>query len=89
MSKLGKALAQGTAVELAKIPEDQALYLFYYGQMGKVGYTNLRLSMLPHGVIFPTYNELSDYKFRNIVPSQLVYNIFTNLIPNLTFAGRI
>ena len=54
------------------MPEDQALYVRYYGKMGKVGYNNMRLAMLPYGVDLPTYNQTSDHKFRNIVPTRLV-----------------
>ena len=75
LAKLGAALAEGTVTSMTKMPVDQALYLRYYGKMGKVGYTNMRLAMLPFGVELPTYNETTDYKYKNIVPTQLVCDI--------------
>ena len=72
LAKLGAALAEGTVTSLTKMSVDQALYLRHYGKMGKVGYTNLRLAMLPFGIEMPTYNHTSDHKFGKIVPLQLV-----------------
>ena len=77
-------IADGTVASGVKITEDQALYLQYYGKMGKTGYTNLRLAMLPHGVVFPTYNEISVYKYKYIVPKELVWHIFSFLITILS-----
>ena len=55
-------IAEGTATTDVRIPKDQALYLQYYGVMGKGGYTTWRLTLLPLGVVLPTYNELVDHK---------------------------
>ena len=62
----------GAATSNSEIPLDQALYLMSYGKLSKVGYTTLRLALLPHGVTFPTYDAVSAHKFSNVVPSKLV-----------------
>ena len=69
---MGGGLAAGTVSALTRIPIDQALYLRYYGKMGKEGYQAVRLAMLPYGVALPPYSDTTSYKYRNIVPSQLV-----------------
>ena len=52
-----------------------------YGKMGKSGYTTLRLSMLPYGVIFPPYDQVSKYKNEHVVPANMVLgNIFKLLL---------
>ena len=77
LSKLGSAIASGAATNQAKIPFDQALYIMSYGQLGKVGYTTLRLSLQPYGVVFPTYDEVSHFKYQNIIPAQTVSELST------------
>ena len=74
LSKLGSAIASGVAASDVRIPVDQALYIQCYARLGKAGYTDLRLSLLPYGVIFPPYNEIADYKYQNIVPTKMVYS---------------
>ena len=61
-----------------QMPEDQALYLQYYSQLGKTGYTNLRLALLPYNVVLPPYNELIEYKYENIIPEEMVGLIIRN-----------
>ena len=72
MSKLGSAIASGVAASDQNVPNDQALYIMEYGKLGKVGYTTLRLSLLPYGVIFPPYDVVSTYKKENVVPAEMV-----------------
>ena len=72
LSQLGSAIASGAASNLSTIPLDQALYLMSYGKLSKVGYTTMRLAMLPLGVGFPTYDEVSAHKSSNVVPTKLV-----------------
>ena len=59
---------------------DQALFIQSYGKLGKVGYTTLRLSLLPYGVVFPTYDATSVHKYENIVPTKMVSISFKNSI---------
>lgn len=77
LSKLGGAITSGAASTALKVPHDQALYLMEYGKLGKVGYTTLRLALLPYGVIFPPYTEVSKYKNEKVVPDSLVITFFT------------
>ena len=65
-------MADGVATSMVKMSVDQSLYLRYYGKMGKVGYTNLRLSLLSYGVMLPTYNETTEHKYKLIIPTKLV-----------------
>ena len=89
LAKVGSALADGTLTSLTRMPLDQALYLRYYGKMGKVGYTNVRLALLNFGVELPTYNQTSDYKFENIVPTQLEeYKDSTGMTTGLGYQYR-
>ena len=74
MSKLGAAIANGVATVDLPIPPAQALYIMEYGKMGKVGYTTLRLSMLPYGVVFPPYDQVSKYRREKVVPTVQVVN---------------
>ena len=80
MSQLGSAIASGVAASDVRIPLDQALYIQCYARLGKAGYTALRLSLLPYGVVFPPYNEIADYKYQNIVPTKLVFIAFKSNI---------
>ena len=73
MSKLGSTIASGAATTDLHVAPDQALYIMEYGKMGKVGYTTLRLSMLPFGVFFPQYDEVSKHKKEHVVPAQKVW----------------
>ena len=75
LSKLGSAICTGAATNPLKIPPDHALYILSYGQLGKVGYTTLRLSLQSYGVHFPTYDEISLYKFRHIIPTEIVSTV--------------
>ena len=72
LSKLGDLIASGAAGGQVEIPIDEALYLQSYGKLSKVGYTTLRLSFLPHGVVLPPYGVVSKHKMENVVPKQLV-----------------
>ena len=72
MSKLGSTIASGAATTDLHVAPDQALYIMEYGKMGKVGYTTLRVSMLPFGVIFPPYDEVARHKKEHVVPVQKV-----------------
>ena len=72
LSKLGATIATGVAATDVYIPSDQALYVQEYGGLGKVGYTTLRLTLLPYGVVFPPYDVISNHKMEKIVPTQLV-----------------
>ena len=72
MSKLGSAIASGVVASDVIVPLDQALYIQCYARLGKAGCTDLRLSLLPYGVVFPPYNETADYKRQQIIPSRLV-----------------
>ena len=69
-------IASGAAATDVKIPLDHALYIQEYGKMGKTGYTNLRLSMLAYGVIFPTYDQTALHKTQHIIPTKLVSIFF-------------
>ena len=73
LSKLGGLIASGAAVGQVEIPIDEALYLQSYGKLSKVGYTTLRLSLLPHGVVWPPYDVVSKHKTENVVPKKLVW----------------
>ena len=75
LAQLGGAVAAGTVTSMTKVPVDQALFLRYYGKMGKMGYVSMRLAMLPYGVRLPTYNETTVHKYSNIVPSNLVCTV--------------
>ena len=70
LSKIGASIASGVVTTDLHVPPDQALYIMEYGKMGKVGYTTLRLSMLPYGVIFPPYDTVSKYRKEHLVPAQ-------------------
>ena len=72
LSQLGSSIADGVAGSQITIPVDQALFLQTYGMMGKTTYTGLRLALLRYGLIFPPYDETSQYKHHHIIPSQLV-----------------
>ena len=74
LSKLGSTIASGVAASQTMIPEDQALYFQKYCHLGKVGYTALRLSLLPYGTVLPTYDAAAKYKYDNIIPLQMVIN---------------
>ena len=75
LSQLGKGLADRTVNSNVRIPEDQALYIQYYSMLGRTGYTNLRLALLPYGIVFPPYNELKEYKYKEIIPTVMVCKI--------------
>ena len=77
LSTIGSSISDGVASSKIKIPVDQALFLQTYGKLGKTGYNTLRLSILPYGLVFPTYDMTSHHKHQKIVPTVLV---ITNLI---------
>ena len=72
LSRLGKGITDGTVTSNVRMPEDQALYLQCYSGLGKTGYVNLRLALLPYGVVLPPYNVLVDYKYEYIIPEEMV-----------------
>lgn len=55
-----------------EVPFDEALYLQEYGKLSKVGYTTLRLSFLPYGLVLPPYDAVAKHKVENIVPKEQV-----------------
>ena len=77
LSNLGKAIAEGVSVSQVKVPLDQALFLQSYTNMGKVGYTTFRLSLLPYGLVLPPYDETARHKYEDIVPKNMVCFIFS------------
>jgi hypothetical protein len=73
LSQLASTIATGAAAATqVRIPDDLVLYLQAYGRLGKVGYTTLRLALLPYGVVFPTYDETARHRSENVVPNKLV-----------------
>ena len=64
-----------------EVPSDEALYLLEYGKLGKVGYTTLRLSLLPYGLILPTYDTVAKHKMQNVVPKEQVRHGNADTIP--------
>ena len=79
LSGIGAAIATGASADQLKIPLDQALFILSYGKLGKVGYTTMRLSFLPYGVILPTYDEITKHKSQNIIPSKLVWKFYSSV----------
>ena len=78
LSKLGGLIASGAAANQTVVPVDEVLYLQSYGKLSKVGYTTLRHSLLPYGVILPTYDTLAQHKLENVVPNKLVSAIYNS-----------
>ena len=72
MSQLGGHIASGIAASQVDVPCDEALYLQEYGKLSKVGYTTLRLSLIPYGVVLPTYDTVTKHKMENVVPKEQV-----------------
>ena len=69
---MGANLASGIATSQVEVPCDEALYMQEYGKLSKVGYTTLRLSLLPYGVVLPTYDMVAKHKVEKVLPKEQV-----------------
>ena len=68
MASVGKAIADDKFSISAKFSMDEALYLQAYLNLSKVSYTTLRLTLLPHGLILPTYDLTALHRKENVIP---------------------